>query len=87
MSKGSNIRRMAATFALSVSVLAPAAMLVSQATPASAGDVLGVERTVVEITPKSHYSYDVGEYFGWPPGSEICTDWTNEDGTHGTNCP
>ena len=18
---------------------------------------------------------------------EICTDWTNEDGTHGTNCP
>ncbi len=20
-------------------------------------------------------------------GGEFCTDWTNEDGTHGTNCP
>jgi len=86
MSKGSKIRRMAATFALSVSVLAPAAMLVSQATPASAGDVLGVERTVVELKPKWHRYYIFSEDFGGG-GGEICTDWTNEDGTHGTNCP
>ena len=86
MSKGSKIRRMAATFALSVSVLAPAAMLVSQATPASAGDVLGVERTVVEITPKSQRTI-VLDSGGGGGGGEICTDWTNEDGTHGTNCP
>ena len=24
---------------------------------------------------------------GTSAGGEICTDWTNEDGTHGTNCP
>ena len=24
---------------------------------------------------------------GASAGGEICTGWTNEDGTHGTNCP
>jgi hypothetical protein len=24
---------------------------------------------------------------GTRDNSEVCSDWTNEDGTHGTNCP
>ena len=27
------------------------------------------------------------ELGGTSGGVDICTDWTNEDGTHGTNCP
>ncbi len=47
MSKGSKIRRMAATFALSVSVLAPAGMVVGHAAPASAASA----DTVIAIDP------------------------------------
>jgi len=40
MSKGSTLRKTAATFALTVSVLAPAGMVVSRAAPAYAHDTV-----------------------------------------------